>query len=87
MSLPLAEIEERARRVRALVLDVDGVLTDGLLYYFTAPDGTTMETKGFNTQDGISLQWLQWCGIQTGVISGRISPATVERSKQVGMID
>ncbi len=44
-----------------------------------------VETKGFNAQDGISLQWLHWHGIDTGVISGRLSPATTERATQVGM--
>jgi 3-deoxy-D-manno-octulosonate 8-phosphate phosphatase (KDO 8-P phosphatase) len=80
-----SDLTRRAARVRLLLMDVDGVLTDGSLYYLTAPDGSTMETKGFNSQDGIALQWLTWFGIQTGVISGRVSPATVERARQVGM--
>ncbi|MEQ1884697.1 MAG: HAD hydrolase family protein [Bryobacteraceae bacterium] len=79
------ELIERASRIRMLLMDVDGVLTDGMLHYFIAPDGSTFETKGFNTQDGIALKWLTWYGIQTGVISGRVSPATTERSKHVGM--
>jgi len=66
-------------------MDVDGVLTDGSLYYLPGPDGKIVETKGFNAQDGISLQWLHWHGIDTGVISGRQSPATTERATQVGM--
>ncbi len=66
-------------------MDVDGVLTDGTLYYVPGPDGKMAESKGFNAQDGISLQWLTWHGIDTGVISGRVSPATVERATQVGM--
>ena len=41
-----------------------------------------VETKGFDSQDGISLQWANWNGIKTGVISGRVSPATVERATQ-----
>jgi 3-deoxy-D-manno-octulosonate 8-phosphate phosphatase (KDO 8-P phosphatase) len=41
-----------------------------------------VETKGFDSQDGIALQWLSWKGIKTGLISGRVSPATVERAKQ-----
>ena len=43
------------------------------------------ETKAFDSQDGIALQWLSWHGIATGVISGRVSPATVERARQVKM--
>ncbi len=76
---------ERARRIRLLLMDVDGVLTDGLLFNLPGPDGRMHETKGFNAQDGIALQWLTWHGIQTGVISGRISPATEARAAQVGM--
>jgi 3-deoxy-D-manno-octulosonate 8-phosphate phosphatase (KDO 8-P phosphatase) len=79
------ELLQRASQIRLLLMDVDGVLTDGTLYYVPGPDGKMVEAKGFNAQDGISLQWLHWNGIDTGVISGRISPATVERANQVGM--
>jgi len=57
-------------------MDVDGVLTDGKLYNVPDPQGNMVETKGFDSQDGIALQWLSWKGIKTGVISGRVSPAT-----------
>ena len=80
-----SELLQRASRIRLLLMDVDGVLTDGTLYYACGPDGKMVETKGFNAQDGISLQWLHWHGIETGVISGRLSPATTERATQVGM--
>ena len=66
-------------------MDVDGVLTDGKLYNVPDAQGNMVETKGFDTQDGIALQWLSWKGIKSGVISGRLSPATVERAKQVRM--
>jgi len=77
------DLQERAARVRLLLMDVDGVLTDGRLYYVPGPDGKMVETKAFDSQDGIALQWLTWHGIQTGVISGRVSPATEERARQV----
>src|SRR5579863_10240739 len=79
------ELMERAARIRMLLMDVDGVLTDAKLYNVPGPDGKMWETKGFDAQDGIALQWLNWYGIQTGVISGRISPATEERARQVKM--
>jgi len=79
------EILKRAARVRLLLMDVDGVLTDGRLIYLPQPDGKVLETKAFDSQDGIALQWLSWHGIETGVISGRVSPATEERAHQVGM--
>ncbi len=79
------QIPPQAAGIRLLLMDVDGVLTDGRLYNVPAPDGTMFETKGFDSQDGIGLQWLSWHGIQTGVISGRQSPATAERARQTKM--
>ena len=79
------EVRLRASRIKLLLMDVDGVLTDGRLINVPAPDGTMFETKAFDSQDGIALQWLSWNGIDTGVISGRVSPATVERARQVKM--
>jgi 3-deoxy-D-manno-octulosonate 8-phosphate phosphatase (KDO 8-P phosphatase) len=79
------ELRERAARVRLLLMDVDGVLTDGRLINVPGPDGHVVETKAFDSQDGIALQWLNWHGVETGVISGRVSPATEERARQVKM--
>src|ERR1035437_4706854 len=66
-------------------MDVDGVLTDGILINVPDAHGNMVETKGFDSQDGIALQWCSWYGIKTGVISGRVSPATAERAKQCKM--
>jgi 3-deoxy-D-manno-octulosonate 8-phosphate phosphatase (KDO 8-P phosphatase) len=77
------DVTQRASKIRLLLMDVDGVLTDGKLYNVPAPDGSMAETKGFDSQDGIALQWLNRLGIAGGVISGRVSPATTERAKQV----
>ena len=63
-------------------MDVDGVLTDGKIYHLPAPDGAWTETKAFDSQDGIALQWLHWKGIKTGIISGRKSPAVDLRAQQ-----
>ena len=71
--------------IRLLLMDVDGVLTDGKLYNVPAPDGKMAETKGFDSQDGIALQWLAGRASRPGVISGRLSPATVERARQCKM--
>ena len=76
------EVQQLAAKIRLLLMDVDGVLTDGKLYNVPAPDGSVAETKGFDSQDGIGLQWLARLGIITGLISGRVSPATVERARQ-----
>lgn len=73
---------QMAAGVQLLLMDVDGVLTDGRLYNVPGPDGRMAETKGFDSQDGIALQWLSWHGIKAGLISGRVSPATEERARQ-----
>src|SRR5216683_1429914 len=76
------KILEAAEKVKLLLMDVDGVMTDGKLYNVPGPDGALVETKGFDSQDGIELQWLSWNGIVTGLISGRDSPATTLRGQQ-----
>jgi 3-deoxy-D-manno-octulosonate 8-phosphate phosphatase (KDO 8-P phosphatase) len=79
------ELFQKAAQIDVLLMDVDGVLTDGRLYFVPDGSGNIVETKAFDSQDGIGLRWLQWYGIKTGVISGRDSPATAERARQVGM--
>jgi 3-deoxy-D-manno-octulosonate 8-phosphate phosphatase (KDO 8-P phosphatase) len=80
------EIDSLASKIKLLLMDVDGVLTDGRIYSMLDPRWSRMvETKGFDSQDGIALQWLTWKGIKTGVISGRDSPATAERARQCNM--
>jgi len=79
------DIQAAAARIKLLLMDVDGVMTNGKLYNVPDPQGQMVETKGFDSQDGIGLQWLNWHGIQTGVISGRLSPATAERARQCKM--
>jgi 3-deoxy-D-manno-octulosonate 8-phosphate phosphatase (KDO 8-P phosphatase) len=78
----LSSVQERAAAIKLLLMDVDGVLTDGRLYNVPDAAGNMVETKAFDSQDGIALQWLSWKGIKTGLISGRVSPATIERAKQ-----
>ncbi len=65
-------------------MDVDGVLTDGT--YYPIPDGAggQTETKGFDSQDGLALQWIRSLGIRAGLISGRVSLATEARARQAG---
>ena len=75
------EIQQRAAAIRLLVLDVDGVLTDGRLY-FTA-EGETL--KGFHVRDGAGIVQLRKAGIQVAIISGRNSPAVSTRMKELGV--
>lgn len=79
------DVQARAAKIKLLLMDVDGVLTSGHLYNVPDASGNMVETKGFDSQDGIALQWLNWNNIGTGVISGRVSPATAERARQTKM--
>ncbi|HUP04736.1 MAG TPA: HAD hydrolase family protein [Bryobacteraceae bacterium] len=79
------DIQTLASKVKLLLMDVDGVLTDGRIFNLPNPDGSLFETKGFDSQDGIALQWLKRYGIECGVISGRDSQATEARARQIGM--
>jgi 3-deoxy-D-manno-octulosonate 8-phosphate phosphatase (KDO 8-P phosphatase) len=71
----------RARAVRLALFDVDGVLTDGRLYF--GPAGETM--KVFNTLDGHGIKMLARSGVATGLLSGRISEAAATRGRELGM--
>lgn len=84
---PLTEHQllEKAGKIKLLLMDVDGVLTDGRLILVPDREGNMVETKCFDSQDGIALRWCAWHEIRTGVISGRVSPATAERARQVSM--
>ena len=74
-----AGILSRAARIRLAVFDVDGVLTDGRLYY--GPHGE--ETKVFNTLDGHGLKMLQASGVELAIISGRASDALARRARDL----
>ena len=72
---------EKAARVRMLVLDVDGVLTDGQLYF----DNSGNEMKAFSTRDGLGMRCLQGCGIELALITGRQSEIVKRRAEQLGI--
>lgn len=74
-------VRARAARVRLLCLDVDGVLTDGRLYFLT--DG--VEAKSFNIRDGLGLKLLMSAGVRTAIITGRRSPAARARAGELGL--
>ena len=76
-----AALKERASNIRMLVLDVDGVLTDGKLYF----DHAGNEMKAFNTRDGMGMKSLQRAGIEVAIITGRTSQAVAHRMDQLGI--
>lgn len=72
---------ERASRIRLLAMDVDGVLTDGKLYY----DGQGGEAKAFSTRDGLGLALLSRHGIELALITARESQAVARRAAELGI--
>jgi 3-deoxy-D-manno-octulosonate 8-phosphate phosphatase (KDO 8-P phosphatase) len=72
-------LKARARRVRLILLDVDGVLTDGRILVHA--DGT--ESKQFDIRDGTGIVLAQKAGLTVGVLSARHSAATAERARQL----
>lgn len=75
------DLIDRARHIRLLVLDVDGVLTDGQLYF--QADG--QEIKAFTTQDGQGIKLLSQASIEVALITGRESPMVSRRAAALGI--
>ncbi|MGC2434496.1 MAG: phenylphosphate carboxylase subunit delta, partial [Desulfobaccales bacterium] len=75
------DIRRRAQAVRLLLLDVDGVLTDGRLYF--GPRGETL--KVFHVRDGHGLKMAQRAGIEIAFLSGRRSDAAYHRARELGI--
>jgi 3-deoxy-D-manno-octulosonate 8-phosphate phosphatase (KDO 8-P phosphatase) len=78
---------EQARRVRLVVFDVDGVLTDAGVYVGALADGTAIELKSFDIQDGIGMKLLKMAGLAVAIVSGRYSEATTLRARELGVDD
>ena len=73
--------KERAKKVRLLLLDVDGVMTDGRLGF----DGEGREFKFFYARDGIGIKILQEAGVRVGILSGRKAKVVSLRAKELGI--
>ena len=74
-------IEERARKIKLLLMDCDGVLTDGRLYFSERGE----ELKVFHARDGQGIVNWHRAGFRSGIISGRSSPIVELRAKQLGI--
>lgn len=81
MSAPHEDALARARRVKAMIFDVDGVLTDGTLWY--GPDGEAL--KAFHSLDGHGLKMLAASGVHVAILSGRRSEAVTRRAAELGI--
>ena len=71
------------KHIKLLLLDVDGVMTDGGLYFSNSGD----EFKRFNAQDGYGIVKLQRAGIQVGIITGRVSKIVERRAEELGITE
>lgn len=79
--MSISRIHQRARQVRLMAFDVDGVMTDGTLYFSSQGD----EMKAFNTLDGHGLKMLAHAGIVLAIITGRRSRAVENRAENLGI--
>jgi 3-deoxy-D-manno-octulosonate 8-phosphate phosphatase (KDO 8-P phosphatase) len=85
------DLRARARKIKLLLMDVDGVMTDGRIYYLPhvpVTGGTRsrrmVETKTFDSRDGLGLRFAMDAGLKTGIISGRGSPVVEYRARELG---
>lgn len=78
-------VARRAKKIRLLLMDVDGVLTDGSIYLLSEPGGRAREIKAFNSLDGAGLRLVKLAGLRTGIITGRESAAVTARARELEM--
>lgn len=74
-------LEEKAKKIKLLILDVDGVLTDGRLFF----DNDGNEYKSFHARDGHGMKLLRQTGVELAIISGRKSNVVATRMKNLGI--
>jgi 3-deoxy-D-manno-octulosonate 8-phosphate phosphatase (KDO 8-P phosphatase) len=74
-------VSKLATAIKILLLDVDGVLTDGKLYFGNAGE----ELKAFNIYDGLGIKLLQRNGVQVGIVTGRTSQLVARRAADLGI--
>jgi 3-deoxy-D-manno-octulosonate 8-phosphate phosphatase (KDO 8-P phosphatase) len=79
------KVLRRARNIRVLLMDVDGTLTPGYVCLQTFPDSSVAEMKMFNAHDGAGVKLASIMGLRTGLITGRDSPATARRAREMAM--
>jgi 3-deoxy-D-manno-octulosonate 8-phosphate phosphatase (KDO 8-P phosphatase) len=78
-----AALKKRAAKIKLLLMDVDGTLTNGDVTLLSQPDGTALEIKTFDAHDGQGLTLAQTAGLRTGCITGRESPALLRRAREM----
>jgi 3-deoxy-D-manno-octulosonate 8-phosphate phosphatase (KDO 8-P phosphatase) len=78
---------ELARRIRLVVFDVDGVMTDGGIYLGATSGGESVELKRFDIQDGLGVQMMRTAGLKVAIVTGRTSEAVRIRAEELQMDD
>lgn len=78
-------LKKRAARIKVLLMDVDGTMTDGGVTLLSQPDGTALEIKRFDAHDGQGLTLANTAGVRTGCITGRESAALLRRAHEMRM--
>lgn len=78
---------EIARSIRLVVLDVDGVMTDGGIYLGATDSGDRVEMKRFEITDGLGIRLLRDAGLQVAIVTGRESTAVQMRAEELGIIE
>src|ERR671928_1901640 len=84
MSSPLDVVTARA--IRLVGIDVDGVMTDGGIY-LGAVDGTPLEFKRYDIQDGLGIHFLRKAGIRVAIVTGRVSESVRLRAAELEIED
>ena len=82
--MPDEEVKARARRVRLVLMDVDGVLTDGRIWYAPGP-AAMEEVKAFDVSDGAGIVLARKAGLATGIVSGRDAAIVVHRARELAI--
>jgi 3-deoxy-D-manno-octulosonate 8-phosphate phosphatase (KDO 8-P phosphatase) len=78
---------ELARRIRLVVFDVDGVMTDGGVYLGSTEGGEAVELKRFDIQDGLGVLMLRNAGLRVAIVTGRVSEAVRIRAEELQVDD
>jgi 3-deoxy-D-manno-octulosonate 8-phosphate phosphatase (KDO 8-P phosphatase) len=78
-------LKKRAARIKLLLMDVDGTMTDGSVTLLSQTDGTALEIKTFDAHDGQGLTLAHTAGLRTGCITGRESAALLRRAQEMKM--
>lgn len=76
-------LQEMAKSIRLLITDVDGVLTDGRIFY----NAEGVESQAFYVRDGYGLRMARQAGLRTAIVTGRISAAVTHRARELGITE